>query len=260
MQVHTLGGPGALGVSVVRHLPGLIDALGSPAFVPSLFSAMRGIVGCEHVTAFAWPEGGAPRLLYAADAGGVGAARAAASRYLSGYWPDDPANRMASATLGDNGLALRLLATDLPTGGYRRECYTTLGLVDRFSVLRCAGLGQVRMNFYRARTAGRFSDDDMDRIIEAAPVLLALLMQNEPPPAALPTAAAAMDARLRQACPVMSMRERQVCVGIGRGLTSEAISLDLGIALNSVLTYRKRAYAKLGISSQNELMRLAFSH
>ena len=48
-------------------------------------------------------------------------------------------------------------------------------------------------------------------------------------------------------------RERLVCVGILTGHTSESISLNLSISVNSVLTYRKRLYEKLGISSQNEL-------
>lgn len=34
------------------------------------------------------------------------------------------------------------------------------------------------------------------------------------------------------------------------------IALELGAGINIVLTYRKRAYARLGISSQNELMRI----
>jgi len=51
------------------------------------------------------------------------------------------------------------------------------------------------------------------------------------------------------------MRERFVMMG----RNSEAIALALGISVNSVLTYRKRAYAWLGISSRNELIRLILS-
>lgn len=40
-----------------------------------------------------------------------------------------------------------------------------------------------------------------------------------------------------------------------QGKGSEAIALALGIGINTVLTYRKRAYARLG-TSHNELMRL----
>ena len=43
------------------------------------------------------------------------------------------------------------------------------------------------------------------------------------------------------------------CRRILLGFSSEAISQALGISLHSTLTYRKRAYERLGISSQNEL-------
>ncbi|WP_164107884.1 helix-turn-helix domain-containing protein, partial [Serratia marcescens] len=47
-------------------------------------------------------------------------------------------------------------------------------------------------------------------------------------------------------------REQEVCLRILSGLSSEAIAASLGIGLHSALTYRNRAYDKLGISSQNE--------
>ena len=42
-------------------------------------------------------------------------------------------------------------------------------------------------------------------------------------------------------------------------MSSEAIALTLGISVNTVLTYRKRAYTRLGICSQNELVRFIYS-
>jgi DNA-binding CsgD family transcriptional regulator len=51
----------------------------------------------------------------------------------------------------------------------------------------------------------------------------------------------------------LTAREKQVSLRILSGFSSEAISADLGIGLQSTLTYRKRAYDKLGICSQNEL-------
>src|SRR5262249_42727769 len=55
----------------------------------------------------------------------------------------------------------------------------------------------------------------------------------------------------------LTEREKAVCLRILAGFSSEAISAELGIGLHSTLTYRKRAYEKLGISSQNELFAIA---
>ena len=53
-------------------------------------------------------------------------------------------------------------------------------------------------------------------------------------------------------------REQDVCARIVAGYSSEAIALDLGLAASSVATYRKRAYAKLGICSQHDLFALCW--
>jgi DNA-binding CsgD family transcriptional regulator len=56
--------------------------------------------------------------------------------------------------------------------------------------------------------------------------------------------------------PALSEREAAVCVGIVTGHSNEAIALHLELSINSVRTYRRRAYAKLQITSQNELFAL----
>jgi len=44
-------------------------------------------------------------------------------------------------------------------------------------------------------------------------------------------------------------REREVCAGILRGLSMKAVARELGIAASSAITYRRRAYRRLGVSS-----------
>src|SRR5690606_4359226 len=65
--------------------------------------------------------------------------------------------------------------------------------------------------------------------------------------------------RVEQVAPCLSEREAEVCAGIALGMNSEGIGLTLGIKLSTVQTHRKRAYARLGISSQNELLKLLFN-
>jgi DNA-binding CsgD family transcriptional regulator len=54
----------------------------------------------------------------------------------------------------------------------------------------------------------------------------------------------------------LSTREAAVCARVVKGCSNEAIALDLGISFHSVATYRRRAYRKLGITSQNEVFGL----
>lgn len=56
----------------------------------------------------------------------------------------------------------------------------------------------------------------------------------------------------------LSSREIEVCAALVAGYTSEAIASNLAISRHTVATHRKRAYAKLHISSQAELFSLLF--
>jgi DNA-binding CsgD family transcriptional regulator len=53
----------------------------------------------------------------------------------------------------------------------------------------------------------------------------------------------------------LTSRELDVCARSLLGMTAEGIALDLNIKPSSVITYRKRAYERLHISSRYELFR-----
>jgi DNA-binding CsgD family transcriptional regulator len=52
----------------------------------------------------------------------------------------------------------------------------------------------------------------------------------------------------------LSKREAEVCARILYGMSAAGIALDLGVGIESVTTYRKRAYHRLGIATQRELL------
>lgn len=62
-----------------------------------------------------------------------------------------------------------------------------------------------------------------------------------------------VETRLQHLFPRLTRREQQVCARATVGMSVEATALDLGIAKTSVMTYRKRSYQRLGITSVHEL-------
>lgn len=74
--------------------------------------------------------------------------------------------------------------------------------------------------------------------------------------AALPPDSRMDDAFEAFGLPALSLREREVVQLVLRGHSSESVGSHLGISVTTVKTHRKRAYAKLGISSQSELFSL----
>jgi DNA-binding CsgD family transcriptional regulator len=65
-----------------------------------------------------------------------------------------------------------------------------------------------------------------------------------------------LEHRLEELPMRLSERERQVCARAVAGSTIDDTALDLNIKKTSVITYRQRAYQKLGISRQSDLVAL----
>lgn len=63
--------------------------------------------------------------------------------------------------------------------------------------------------------------------------------------------------RLGVRAAALSGRERQICARIAGGHSASSIAAELGIAASTVMTLRKRAYAKLGIHDRRDLRHLA---
>lgn len=131
------------------------------------------------------------------------------------------------------------------TPAYRETFFERPGIVDKLALIArkdhlCLGL-----NFYRFADSGAF-----DPALAGDPLWpllgqLALLHYADPQPP-----------QVRSPLLSLSRREREICEGILRGLTAEAIAWELGLAAGTVITYRRRAYTKLGIHSKSALFAL----
>jgi DNA-binding CsgD family transcriptional regulator len=235
----------------------LIDSLGSREFPLRLFKMAHEMTRTEYLSAFSFRRGQAPNILVAENVGRYTASRILAQRYAGKYWRHDLANRVAiTDTSGREGCwVVRTNAHEISNLRYRSDCYIANNLEDRISVSRTSDDRTIRLNFYRAK-GNAFSEDDAGHIFGWAEVLIALLRQHEDKRFAEERCSDRnLSIRLSRLPDALSEREVDVCVGILQGITSEGIALRLRLSVNTVLTYRKRAYARLGISSQNELMR-----
>lgn len=243
-------------------LPQLIDVLGEDAFGPSLFKAVFDLVRPYHLTAFAFSGSAEPRVVFAENVGRRPVALDIATQYRKDYWRHDLANPVTLALPGrrpDGSWAIRTTASEIEYANYRTHCYTSVGLEDRISISEARHGQTVRINFYRCR-GNAFSSEDAARILDSAKLLLALVRQHDHA-----ASSSTLDCpgqyrtRLMSIAPSLSARELDVCVCIINGVTSEGIAIALNVSINTVFTYRKRAYARLGISSQNELIKLVLN-
>jgi len=241
----------------------VIGAIGTSKFEDSLLSMAQNAARCTHLTAFSssLSRGGsrAPRVLLAVNCGSAPIARRLASTYIQHYWNLDPSNSVRSGELRVGRRAtLRLQSHEIENVAYRRECYHSVDLIDRFSLIKSVGNEIVRINFYRKTASGRFSEADLTVLSTLADLAITAIGKHEALDS-LPAAADRYDhycTRLALGAPCLSSREIQVCAQIVVGLRSDAIAYELGLSINTILSHRRRAYAKLEISSQTELFHM----
>ena len=111
----------------------------------------------------------------------------------------------------------------------------------------------------RDADTGGFPEDEL-RCWAKAAVLLRQVLRLRPslrPALSIAERVQRADALLQARGARLSPRERQVVARIACGLTNDGIAVDLGLAPSTVLTLRRRAYAKLQITSCVQLSWLA---
>ena len=113
------------------------------------------------------------------------------------------------------------------------------------------------MSVARHASDGRFSDNEVSSLISLACLVLPMLPVNRARRrTVVAPSVSEIEERFAKQYPCLTARERQVCARAAAGMTVEATAVDLGIAKTSVLTYRQRAYQRLGVTSPIELCTL----
>ncbi len=243
----------AVNLAALAGLDALTLAIGDDAYGERLFATARAVSEADHVLAFAFSPERSPRVVTCEGRIEASLAAQCAADYVSSLYlldPHYPTIRRTGDTVAwfdyrehrsadhfDTTFLARLGASDVIGLALRHG-----EIVCHVMVLRSEGrtfapshrwlLGQVaevvlaslHKHFSYVHALGGHNEFVMDRVLAEAPLFAGL-----------------------------TPRERVVCLGILTGYTSESIGINLSISVNSVLTYRKRLYEKLNISSQNEL-------
>jgi len=254
MEVRFTNSEILLAPKFTRYLADLISSLGTLRFENSFMMLARELCNCEHVTIFSRSNTSPPQVLLAANNGPSQIAHDVAKKYIAHYWQLDPVLRVANTN--DARMLVELQNLEIDDSDYRHDCYMSVGLDRRLSLLQRVANETVQINAYSKRGINR-PTRGMLEIASNLEALFALVLKHRD--LASPDSASFADTfrrRLRAACPALPERELEVCVSIAKGLSSEAMAIEWGISVNTVLTYRKRAYTRLNITSHNELMRL----
>lgn len=249
----------APGLAAAR-LAAVVRAVGTPEFAEALLAFWRHtICPVDQLVGFTRLAGRPGHTLFTVGDMPLRLAQSLTQRYLDAYHLMDPtADELRVLHQADAWLT-RLDPAMPASSVYRAFFFDHSQLVDRVAILTRSANEVVACHGYRRRPAGPFEAHDLDALQPWLGTLAALMRQHYAlsphPPAATPQAAplAVATPERQQALDRLSAREREVCQRLLAGLSTDAIGLDLGVSSNTVRTFRKKLYRKLGVNSRLEL-------
>lgn len=241
----------------------VISALGSDAFSHAFFRYFAHELDVDHCTVFAFDHAGkCPQVVVAESLDLLMRQRVqkTADRYIATSFQYDPnVNRLLQEPEQERLYALR--PEEIPNRQFRYQYYESQDIKhEAVALTRLAGQ-PCYISFYRSSGRAPIGSREIDIIGTRMQLATSLLqkhleikhMRSRPAPRSAEETLPELKLALLNGGYKLSDREAEICAGIILGFTILGISLRLNITVNTVATHRKRAYAKLGISSQNEL-------
>ncbi len=145
-------------------------------------------------------------------------------------------------------------AEEIPDEGYRTRLFAAADLGGKIAIIARERQRTLYWNLYfRRRAAGAMSRAAAVLAGSGAVLAQALHKHDALTGAAEVEAVTRLQGLLGELCPALSAREREVLARIASGQSVARIAAALGIGEQSVMTFRGRGYAKLGISGRGEL-------
>jgi|GEM_PF-1379712 len=240
-----------------------VRAAGTDDFGDNLIAALAGLVEIEHcVLVNVKPRDAHISALASRRARGV--ATRLTEAYVGGCYRDDPLVREfahigvtetteTTETIKPLMPAVRPLMMDRASNAeYFERFFIEPGIADKLSIIAPGTEHTAFLSLYRSTAMGRFSERDK-ACIAAFADFLAALASTHSRLRSTPSVPREISIKWHTA---LSERERSVAKLLGQGETAKTVGAMLALSPASVVTYKQRALAKLGIGTQRELVAL----
>jgi len=230
-----------------------VRAAGTNEFGFGLIDALQGLVDVDHCVLVNVRPRHAELSAFASRRKSAGERLTGA--YVGGCYRDDPLVH-EFVTSGATPSAKPVMRSLMPERQFDETYYERFflepGLVDKLSIIVPDLDNTAFLSLYRSTEMGRFSDEDKTRITGFADLLVSLVSIHLRL-LATPRISRELSVKWHTA---LSERERSVARLLGGGETAKTAGAMLALSPASVVTYKQRAFAKLGIATQRELVAL----
>jgi DNA-binding CsgD family transcriptional regulator len=242
-----------------------VAAIGTPRFDAALLEALQTVAGVDFLAIVTYRQREGVQTLCVASRSDLATVRSLTHAYVARHHAKDPNFATLSARMpAQKVLVQRHDPARITELAYEQRFFRSVGTVDKLAYLWWAADTGYYVNLYRHARSGGFGPDEARRLAEAAS-FVASLVQLHGQRRRLGRIARGGDAAgiaaalVEMLDPRLTPRERLVLSRTLGGLQAEGIAAELGVKPSTVVTFRKRAYAKLGISRQAELLPLCLA-
>jgi len=248
----------APGSSSAVDLAQVVEALGTPGFSRALHEYLRKGVSAKLLFAYAIrPEddGAIHLMTETLSARMRSRAKDAARTYAGTDFRTDKTLREVRQEKSPGPTVRLHHVEDFEDRDFRERYFERFGNREEIAVFD----GEGPELLYIGLCAEHFSDEEQDFVRQQASLILALMQKHRQiveataANAERPSEFEQIHAMLMEHPCGLTSREAEICVLVAKGYSSEAIALNLNISQHTVATHRKRAYAKLRVSSKAEL-------
>lgn len=176
------------------------------------------------------------------------------------FFRNDPLNEAIRASEAcASAFLLRVGPDDIADPAYREWFFLRANVVQRVSLVMRLTEGCFILNASRSASRGELQSRELESFVAFGQLLLPLVAQHRKLTGATPESKSdeiqELEDRFAREFSQLTERERQVCARTVIGMTAKQSAQDLGIAETSVITYRKRAYQRLGVANARQLAR-----
>jgi DNA-binding CsgD family transcriptional regulator len=241
------------------EVAGLVGAIGTDEFGIRLVQYLNTICGADHCAVFQL-SGDSLSTLTIGSVDRSLVTKPMVERYVGeGLWREDPAMTEVRSHIASAFPSL--IRANLEDDSYchlRPRVYPRVR--DRLVVCGRRGSLQLGLSVLRNSANEKFGSGAIERLAETSEMLLSALAKHANFLTGRADPGSALDnlveiSRCLVSRSYLPRREVEVCSRILYGMSTLGIALDIGIGEESVRTYRKRAYQRLQIGSERELIR-----
>ncbi|MGB0748326.1 MAG: helix-turn-helix transcriptional regulator [Magnetospiraceae bacterium] len=247
--------------TIAPRIVALIDRIGSAAYPQALFAYWRAVMPFQQMTAWHISRDKPPVTLVAERPGDRDLVEGLCRTWVGGGYADDPILREARPELS----IVRSELADYADPAYRSRFFADAGLSGKLSLFQAVGADVVYLNLYRRAGMPAFSEAEAAAARDWGEIALSSLHKHaevwaaSAPPGDREEMRGLLQTFFRDHAAKLSDREAAVCAYALLGYSHEATALTLEVSKSSAITYRNRAYKKLGVTGIAELFALYLS-